>query len=812
MLFSITLFAQYKISGNITNSTTGKSINNIEIYLNKSGDLWQGEKGHYVISNLSSGVYNLVFFSPEHKVYRTQITITSSDKVVNIQLKELEETLSEVIINARRKSVFGLHKLKDVQGVAIYAGKKSEVILLGNTIANLATNNARQIYSKVTGLNIWESDSGGLQLGIGGRGLDPNRTSNFNVRQNGYDISADALGYPESYYTPPSEALEKIEIVRGAASLQYGTQFGGLLNFILKQPVINKVFSLTTRQTTGSFGLINSFNNISGTIDKFSYNAYVNYKISDGYRPNSDFYQWNMFAGLYYQINNKYRIGLELTRMSYLAHQSGGLSDKMFASNPKQSNRKRNWFNVNWNLAALHFDHKFSEQTKINARAYTLYADRKALGYRNHRPETKDPLAERELIIGNFKTFGTELRLLHNYNLFQNKSTLLLGYRYYRGNNTSKQGLGNHGNSADFKFISIDNYIEQSFTDEVSINTSSYKYPNTNIAVFGENTFKITEELSITPGFRFEHINTKADGNYRVIRSNQSGDITLDTTKVEHKNLNRNFMLFGVGTSYKPSYFIELYANISQNYRSVTFSDIRVVNPNSLVDPNIKDENGFSFDLGIRGKLDNLIKYDITSFYLSYDNRLGDILAPDPYSRILKRTRTNVGKATIFGLESLIQWNVLPTFHMGNNEHKLNAFVNTALIKSEYTKQYYANALKQIKGKKVEFVPAINLKTGLQYSYKNFGASFQYSYLSEQFTDATNSLAEGGTGTVGKIHSYKVIDFSLAYKFLENWKMETGINNLLDASYFTRRATGYPGPGIIPSDGRSFYITIQFKN
>ena len=72
-------------------------------------------------------------------------------------------------------------------------------------------------------------------LGIGGRGLSPNRSSNFNIRQNGYDISADALGYPESYYTPSSEAMDRIEIIRGAASLQYGPQFGGLVNFVMKE-------------------------------------------------------------------------------------------------------------------------------------------------------------------------------------------------------------------------------------------------------------------------------------------------------------------------------------------------------------------------------------------------------------------------------------------------------------------------------------------------------------------------------------------------------------------------------------------------
>jgi Fe(3+) dicitrate transport protein len=75
-------------------------------------------------------------------------------------------------------------------------------------------------------------------LHYGGRGLDPNRTSNFNTRQNGYDISADVLGYPESYYATP-EALEEIQVIRGAASLQYGTQFGGLVNFKIKSPTKN---------------------------------------------------------------------------------------------------------------------------------------------------------------------------------------------------------------------------------------------------------------------------------------------------------------------------------------------------------------------------------------------------------------------------------------------------------------------------------------------------------------------------------------------------------------------------------------------
>jgi Fe(3+) dicitrate transport protein len=54
------------------------------------------------------------------------------------------------------------------------------------------------------------------------------------------------------------------------------------------------------------------------------------------------------------------------------------------------------------------------------------------------------------------------------------------------------------------------------------------------------------------------------------------------------------------------------------------------------------------------------------------------------------------------------------------------------------------------------------------------------------------------------------MDFSSRYTY--RWfTLETGVNNLLNEMYFTRRAAGYPGPGILPSDGRNFYVTLQAK-
>ena len=166
-------------------------------------------------------------------------------------------TLQEVIIN-ENKSLSEIGRMPDMKENVIYAGKKTEVIQFDKINADLSTNNTRQVFAKVPGISIWENDGSGIQAGVAARGLSPNRSWEFNVRQNGYDISSEIFGYPETYYTPPMEALEKIEVIRGSASLQYGAQFGGLINYQIKKGNPNKPISFETQQTVGSYGLFNT--------------------------------------------------------------------------------------------------------------------------------------------------------------------------------------------------------------------------------------------------------------------------------------------------------------------------------------------------------------------------------------------------------------------------------------------------------------------------------------------------------------------------------------------------------------------------
>jgi len=687
--------------------------------------------------------------------------------------------------------------MRDFENTAIYAGKKTEVIIIEQSMANLAANNARQIFNQIPGLNIYQNDDAGLQLHIGGRGLDPNRTSNFNTRQNGYDISADVLGYPESYYTPPAEAIEEIQIIRGAASLQYGTQFGGLVNFKLKDASTYRPITGVIRNTIGTNSLYTNFTQLSGRLDKWRYIGHVNIKKGNGFRPNSEFNSSNVFAKISYDFSENTILSAEVTYLDYLAQQAGGLTDDLFNENPYQSNRKRNWFGLYWFLYNIKFEHTLSDNSNISVNFFGLNAQRNAIGFRSNRVSQIDPYEERDLIKGDFNNFGIEARWLKKYILGNKKAVFLLGGKYYSAKNTSAQGPGSASNEADFSFYNEEypSYSKQ----------SNYTYPNENISIFSENIFYINKRMSVTPGLRYENILTATEGNYQRINSDAAGNVILNETLNSIESRRRSFVLLGLGLSYKASQPLEYYSNISQNYRSVTFADISIINPAFSINPNITDEKGYTIDLGIRGKIKKMMSFDLNFFYLSYQNRIGFIQKAFKDGSV-KSERGNVGDANLSGLESLIDLNIGELFKMNLKKYSLNSFINYSFIETKYSN----SDIQGIKGKKVEFVPKDNLKFGLRYGYKNLTLNIQFSYVSEQFTDSSNAFEGNLSGVIGVIPAYELVDLSGAFK-LNKFKLEFGVNNTLNEAYFTRRATGYPGPGIIPSPGRNFYLSTQYK-
>jgi Fe(3+) dicitrate transport protein len=703
------------------------------------------------------------------------------------QIKDTKKTISlKEIIVTKIKTVKGVGHMPEVKDGIIYAGKKNEVILVDSLDANKAINNTRQILGRIPGLNIVETETGGFTAnGIATRGLNPYQSIEMNTRQNGYNISGDVFGYNEAYYLPPMEAVSRIEMVRGAASLQFGPQFGGMVNYVLHEPPKDKAFELYTSQTTGSNGLFNTFNSIGGSIHKISYYGFAQFRTMQGWRPNSNQWQLSAFGKIQYTASEKWNAGVEYTLLRNRIKMPGGLTDSMFEANPRSSFRSRNWIKSPWNIVSAYTNFTISPQTSLSIKSSLMFSNR-ALVWRNEdggagAPDEIDPstgkYSNREVENENMNNTTTEIRLLHNYRLAKMNNTLAGGLRYtYAWFKKQSGGEGTTGSDFDLS-------ITGAFEKDIDFTT-------TNIAPFIESIFRINNRLSITPGFRFEYLKSTSDGYKEA-----------DGIKIlSNENRKRYIPLFGVGTEYKTTANTNIYANISQAYRPISYSEISPIGVTSKIDPNLKDASGFNSDLGYRGTIKNYLNFDIGLFYLAYNNRIGTVLihsgTDEPYT-----LRTNVANSVHQGLESYVEFNLLKYLDQ-HSKKGLSIFNSLALIDAKYTSG-------EFKGNRVEASTKYINRTGLSYSDKKLSGTIQMSNVGDAYGDATN-VRISSDPVAGYIPAYTVFDASASYR-IKNYSLKAGVNNIADKKYFTVRTDEYPGPGIIPSIGRSFYVGITAK-
>ena len=682
------------------------------------------------------------------------------------------------------KTVNGVGHLPEIKNGIIYAGKKNELILVDSLDANKAINNTRQILGRIPGLNIVETESSGFTAnGIATRGLNPIQSIEMNTRQNGYNISADVYGYNEAYYIPPMEAVSRIEMVRGAASLQFGSQFGGLVNYVIKDAPINKPFEFTTSQTMGSFGMFNTFNSVGGTNKRISYYAYLQYRNMDGYRPNSKQWQLSGFGKLGYKPTDKLNIGIEYSLLRNQIKMPGGLTDSLFSANPKASTRTRNWLKSPWNIITAYANFTASENTIISLKASYLFSNR-SLVWRNEDGGASaldeiDPATNafvpREVGKENIHNTTTELRIAHNYTLGKQQSSIAGGVRFSQSWFT-KQGGGEGTTNSDFDLsISGDWGYNLNFT-------------TTNIAPFVENIFRLGNKFTITPGVRFEYLKSTANG-YKI-----EDNIKLSPDK----SRNRYFVLAGLGIEYKPTANTGVYANFSQAYRPIEYSQLEPFGITSRIDSNLKDAIGFNADLGYRGTVKNYLNFDIGVFYMAYNNKIGVVLQQDPLTGNDYSFRTNIANSVHKGIESYIELNILKAINQ-KSIYGLSIFNSFAYIDARYTSG-------EFKDKRVEAAAKTINRVGLIFSTKHFSFTFQVNTVGDAYGDASN-VAISNDPIAGYIPAYTVLDLSATYK-IKKIALKIGANNLTGKSYFTRRTDEYPGPGIIPSVGRSFYAGV----
>lgn len=745
------------------------------------------QNGYFQLTNLTAQETVLEFQYLGHEKLLKKLVVKTDETVqIDIVLKQVSRELNEITIKENRL-ISEVERLPVVQGTFLTMGKKNEVISVANLDANIAEKTPRQLFSKVPGVFVYDMDGSGNQINISTRGLDPHRGWEFNLRKDGIVTNSDIYGYPASHYSMPMESIEKIELIRGTGSLQYGAQFGGMLNYVTKHADTARTFGFESINSVGSFGLLSSYNAIGGKVGKLTYYAYYSKRHSDGYRQNGQSDAEAQSVRLGYQFNRKLALTVDFSRSKYVYHIPGPLTDSMFYANPRQSTRSRNYFSPDIYIPSLTLDWRLGVHTQLQAKVSAVLGTRSSVQFDklativDKIDATTLNYATRQVDIDNFNSYTAELRLLHHYQLFGQTSTLLGGFQLIN-NDLHRRQLGVGTTATDF-----DLSIKGNWGRDLHFKTQ-------NIALFVENSFRLSSRLSVNPGIRFEAGESAMSGS---ISYYNPGDLP---TTIKHA-----FPLLGVNLHYQLRSQQEVYGGWSQAYRPVIFKDIIPASTYERVDKNLKDAFGYNLEIGYRGSSDWL-KWDVSAFALQYNNRLGTLSQTDAAGTYIYRT--NIGNSFTKGIELFIE----AGFRLAP-QARLSVFTSTAYLDGRYKNaQVRVNQENvNVSNNHVESTPQWISRNGVNLKIKRLSTSLLYSYTAQSYADALNTVKPSATGAVGLVPAYSLLDFNSTYNVSKSLLIKFNINNLTDKQYFTKRPMFYPGPGVWSSDGRSAVLTVGLK-
>lgn len=725
------------------------------------------------------------------RIYLLLALILFSSFAVHSQ--ELSDTLKKVFlegitVEGTRNNV-DIKRLPAIQNNFIYSGKKNEWIDLNQKDFGVSEKYGRQLFAKVPGVFVYDMDGTGNQVNISTRGLDPHRGWEFNIRKDGIITNSDMYGYPASHYNVPMEAIDHIEMVRGTGSLQYGAQFGGMLNYVSKKAKKDKPFAFESINTVGSYGLLSSFNMLNGNLNKWTYSAWFAKKSLTGYRQSSDSKYNAEGIDVMYQATENLSLKIEWTHSNYLIHLAGALTDLQFKEDPKQASRNRNYYNPNIHIPSLQLNWKLSQNTQLNLNNSYLFGQRNSVLF-DKPTNVKDSINaqtfqynNRQVDIDNFNSFTSEARLLHHYKIGGAHNDLVTGYQLMR-NDLHRRQLGKGSTGSDFDL----DLITPGWGRDLHFKTN-------NLAIFIENKWSPVSNLAISAGLRYE-----------IGQSDLSGKVSYYPDEQLPNKIKHSFPLFGVNLEYKLNENSNIYTGWSQAYRPVILKDIVPSSLFEVSDKNLKDAYGYNAELGYRGNW-KFLRWDLSGFILRYDNRLGTLAQKDSTGNLIL-FKTNIGNAETKGIECFVQ----SDFSL-SSKLNLSIFSSTSFMDARYKKASIRNGNDNVNlsGNKVESVPEWISRNGLTLKYNKWSVSALASYTSSSFADAINTVNPSLNAASGLVPSYFLLDVNLSFYLNEFLKFQLNCNNLLDKNYFTKRPQFYPGPGIWPSDGRTFSGTLSIK-
>lgn len=690
------------------------------------------------------------FFSQVH-------TLQSQDSLVRV--------LDTVIVssyNLKQKPFWDFEKLNTRK----FVGIKTQIWSPHDLTYSPADKRGRTVFAQVPGVFVYDMDGTGNQLNVSMRGLDAHRGWELNQQMDLVPIQSDIFGYPASHFSVPLERVEKIEWSRGTGALSYGPQWGGRLHFISKAPDSTRKIKYEHVSGVGAFQHRHTYQAVHGRINKFRYFVYGLARSRQGFRDIENTSAWGSGVMVQYLPSENNKIEFDWKLSSYEHRLAGPLTDEQFHENPRQATRTRNYYSPTIHIPSLKWIGKWKAWSYEMSHSWIL-------GNRS------SVLFDRPANIPDVPHQGKWPSRMVDLDVYRSMTHDIRISRHVQSIGDITWGITLHHNRLSRK--------------QQGISTETFGYHLSNLGWARDLTFHSQQIGSfIQWNTRLsDRLQVQAEARKDQGFSDLSGVIqTFNSSELPFRLLRRYFLLGGHFQYQLPQGTV--YGGWAQAYRPVLLKDLIPTSSFDEIDPTIQDSKGYNSELGFRGER-SLWQWDISGFALQYNRRVGMIIQKDRF------LRTNTGDSFHFGLEWLIKkTNVW-------NQWKWDVFFSGAYMNATYT-QGFSRDGQSIQGNRVESAPTWILRQGLTLHKKSFTLFTSTHYTSGTFADALNTTQANASGTIGWVPGYFLVDMGLRLHLpkLGEWSLQ--LDNLTNKMYFTKRPTFYPGPGIWPSDGRSWSL------
>lgn len=662
--------------------------------------------------------------------------------------------------------------LPDVSGAEINSGKKTTVADL-EAIPEISSNNYRQAFTQIPGLLTSEVSNESF-ASFSYRGLgDPHESVNMNLLRNGIPIAADMYGYPANYYLPPLDSVESIQFVRGGASLMYGPQVGGALNFITRRPDPKAPASVYSKQVFGSKNFFSTYNELSGTVDNVSYLGFFHRRQSDGFRDENADYGVNN-GNIMFAVESSPAATWTVEFDAYDADhgEAGGLTLESGAGLANynedrfQSSVLFDRLRIERYSGTIGLEYELDRDTTIIARAFGWYYDRFS---RRQNPGTANAFggiyngSTNTIADQEFTTLGLDARVAHRWKLWREEQNLAAGFLLYGVDSpfTQQQGATPWADSG----------VLQRDIDR-STRTA---------ALFAENRFKFGR-LQIVPGARLEMIKLGIDEN--IPTTPELGLRTEDDFST--------VLLPGVGAAFDLGSDTEAYANATTGYKTRSYADVVPLNSGDTISGDLDPARSTMYETGVRGTPLSWMRFDSSVFLANFTDQFGRV-----GSNI-----QNVGDSETYGLDLMTEFATVRLYDsvvgskLAETVGDINIFWNAQFLNAEFTDG-------PVDGKTPQYAPDYVMRTGVTYDFaRRYKLAFLGTFVADHYADDANTANR-------YIPSYRVWDLTAEADIISSrLSLVAGVNNIFDEKYYARIRSN----GIDPALPRNVYggVVLRF--